>query len=638
MKHKIAELHRDERGIAIIVVMSVLVVLGLISAGVLATSLASKQLSAGDRSKKLAYAAAVTGLRAGTYRLNAYAPADNGCPPLPDASPAPVSNGICGPYGSDTSTPGTTAATAQPLVRERYKYWISWVMQTTSNSSGVTQDICTGTPPLQVGGFPIQERCITAVGEALNASNTATQSTSRVQARVAAGVPFFPIPGLWGTNCLTINPNNIRNGTLDCQQQATGGGSSVYKGALGSNVAVIGSLSDWGEDPGLSSSTSPAQMYLGNTAPGSSTHASYTLNLNGGAPGTTPAPNDPFTGVTCGGGGGTVTYHYPCLPYGPGYTSTSNNVPKLFNTFFQLPRMEQLFRNPPKVLRGAGTPGVGCTPADPPIATPGCDTATFNNDSFLSTTPLSGGATYTGTGCTGSPYSNLTAAPRQLSVAQGCTLRLPNGTYNFCSLTIAQDAKVLPADTSAQGEVRVFIDNPNRLTAPTPYEAPAANPCKTGQTNVGKFVMEGSGGHSAAWMTTSVLADCSDLTGTAALADPVTQTGLAGEIYIYGAGDSPEGAAPIGYKSHAIDLPTGSGPAHFFGLMQAPNSTLNLPVNNSCIKGGIAAGGMNVAANLSFRWDQTANQLTGSEDRTFYRNGWSNCKAAFDPALPMDGC
>jgi Tfp pilus assembly protein PilX len=384
----------DERGVVLIVVMAMMLVLGIIAASVLATSIASNHLTRQDRAGKQAYSAALTGLRAAIYRLNAYKPDDDKCPPLIDGTAATIANGACGPYGSDTTTANVTVSTSQPLYRARYQYWVTPVLTTSSTNSGntpafsgSTPDLCVGNPPVETGSpFPIEERCITVLGTSLDAGGNLLKK-SRIEARVSAGVPFFPIPGVWGTNCLTLNPSGSNWGsTKGCVLNLAGVGSSVYQGSLGSNVMVRASVKDW-EDPVTTpsnGSVAPANMYLGNTSPTSGVRGDYqlvTTNTDGGTVGGTTTCAQATTG--------TVTYNYPCLPWYPGWTGTVNingvptaaagaNVPKLFNAFFQLPRMEDLFTGPPRILLGA--PSLeSCWTAQSTK-----DTATCNNNSFLS--------------------------------------------------------------------------------------------------------------------------------------------------------------------------------------------------------------------------------------------------------------
>src|SRR3954452_17714919 len=140
-------LHAEERGVALIVAMAMLLILGIIAAAVFTNSLQIKNATATERSGKQAYAATLNGLRSAMYWLNASAPADTDCPPLPGQTAAQAANGangLCGPYESDNMS-GANGVVVQPLVGQRFTYWISPVL-----NSGT--DTCTGSPPRVTSG------------------------------------------------------------------------------------------------------------------------------------------------------------------------------------------------------------------------------------------------------------------------------------------------------------------------------------------------------------------------------------------------------------------------------------------------------------------------------------------------------
>jgi hypothetical protein len=80
----------------------------------------------------------------------------------------------------------------------------------------------------------------------------------------------------------------------------------------------------------------------------------------------------------------------------------------------------------------------------------------------------------------------------------------------------------------------------------------------------------------------------------------------------------------------------------YHGLLEAPNSTVNIQHSGTCITGGLAAGGLNVAQNLTFTWDDKADLITGKSTRTYYQVGYSTCATAIPTVAavqrPMDGC
>src|SRR6476620_9946491 len=129
LSNRVRSVHSDERGIALIVVMAMLLVLGTIAAAVFTNSLQIKNATARERTSKQAYAASLNGVRSAMYWLNASAPADTACPPLPGQTTAQAPNptsGLCGPYESDNIS-GAASATQQ-LVNQRFTYWITPVL------------------------------------------------------------------------------------------------------------------------------------------------------------------------------------------------------------------------------------------------------------------------------------------------------------------------------------------------------------------------------------------------------------------------------------------------------------------------------------------------------------------------------
>jgi Tfp pilus assembly protein PilX len=631
-----------EDGVVLVVIMGVLLVLGLISGAVLASAIAGKRNSSADRNGKQAYGTALAGLRSAIYWLNTSAPDDNKCPPLPGTTTqvTPLANNVCGPYESDNLSAVGGSVTTQPVTNGRFTYWITPVLDTSTNvdgsSSATNNDICTGAPPRVAPGRKLQvwDRCVTAIGQAYAKGSTTITATRRIQARVSASQVLFPIPGVWGTSCVTIG-GNVGATDTSCNDAPSQLGSNTYIGAVGSNGSVVPSNSTvginagipgWTDDPGLLTA-SPANLYLGCTTPDCTATAGYDFKIKSGFdcnPGacnaTTPAPSG------CSGNSPNGAVHYcttstPPLPY-------SNNKPILFGRYFPLPRVGETFVKPPPMKFTASPVGGLCSAANFDVA--GC------NDNVRIGTAVStqscGGAT------------TFNATTRILIVGSGCTLSIPNGTYDFCGLTLNSGSRVLPSDTSAvvgsgnppvldpheHAEVRVFIDSTARATA-----APNSNPACT----TGSGLTVDQNGTRPIWMSNAA---SNDSCAVGFAKDPWSS--LAGAMFIYGAGDpiNTETNYPPRVNS-ALGLP---GQMFFHGLLEAPNSTLNVTGSNACLKGGLAAGALNVQGNANFTWDPNADTLIGSTLRTYYRTAWTNCNAKTNgwtgtpayPPFPMDAC
>jgi len=179
----------EERGVTMVVAVSVLMVLGILVAGVSAAALDLNQSSSTDRGSKRALAAAEAGLSAATFRVNH---ASNSC------STAPLAQTDCGPF-TETLADGSS-----------YSNYVSPVLGTSE------LDSCVGVPVTAPSGQAVEQRCITATG-------TAGGVVRRLQIRIGAFTnrPYFPV-GLLGQDYVRVG----------C---AIGGGTAYIKSDIGSN-------------------------------------------------------------------------------------------------------------------------------------------------------------------------------------------------------------------------------------------------------------------------------------------------------------------------------------------------------------------------------------------------------------------
>jgi hypothetical protein len=608
-------IYAEEAGVVMVVIVGVLLILSVISASVLATAIAGKGQSKNDRFAKQAYGAALAGVQAAVYRLNATRPADNVCPPLPgQTTPVTPSAGVCGPYSSDDP------AAPQPMVSARYDYWITPVMTTSSNTThGYTPDICVGTPPallMQRLLLVVQERCITAAGQAL--SGTTVRSTRRVQIRVSSVKPFFPIPGVWGTQCVNISGGSISPGNVGCSTTAAIGSNTIgYNGTLGSNGQIYAGMRAWGVNPNTATPSDPAaRLYLGNKSPTTTQTATYSLKINDSTtlPATCPA------GGSAGNGGGTLTFESAdinptngCMPY-------ANNSPILFGEYFTLPLMSDYFVNPP----GAAFATTPTAPTGVAACSTTTDTASCNDNGSVAAAVARMSAT-----CQSGAWS---AATRVLVVKGGCTLTLPTGIYNFCSLTIGTSGGgggggfLMPSNpaggtASPPPEVRIFIDSRSRTgSGCTAASAPRA----------GSNITFGAASGFGTTDVSSASPACSNAAQTVSAASL--------QLYVYGTGDPPL-TNGVPYRttpaSDSVDIDNNS---KVYALLEAPNSTVNINQTGGCVRGGLAADAVNVPNNASFIWDTSADLVTGRATPTVYRRAFAGCSSSYSPSLPMDGC
>jgi Tfp pilus assembly protein PilX len=254
-------------GVALVVAIGVLLVMGVIAAGVATATVAGKNETSGDSHSARALAAAESGLRLGTLYLNEATPlADGLCPGTGANAVAATTvavNGRCGPYTVAVPTGGSATFTI---------------------SAGAASPIaCSGA---QVAAptrpqLTIHQRCITSTGSVAG-------SARRVQIRVASASFIFPIPGILGINDVKIGQGAGSSYTLaQCASPATlPNGTGEIIGSVGTNGVLSTSLGCWIGDPSdAPSNSNSSRLYIGQGAP---------TTVNG-------VPNPSLTGAQPGG-------------------------------------------------------------------------------------------------------------------------------------------------------------------------------------------------------------------------------------------------------------------------------------------------------------------------------------------------
>jgi hypothetical protein len=295
-----------------------------------------------------------------------------------------------------------------------------------------------------------------------------------------------------------------------------------------------------------------------------------------------------------------------------------NNPPILFNEYFALPLMSDYFGNPPN-------PAFSTTPSTPVGVTCGStDTATCNDNGNVTTAVSRMNAI-----CQLGAWN---ATTRVLAVKGGCTLTLPTGIYNFCSLTLGTSGGsgsggfLVPSNPAGGNanpppEVRIFIDSRSRTgSGCTTTSAPRAG------SNISFSGASGLGTNDAS------------STSPACTRAPQTVSAASLQLYVYGAGDPPLTTGVPYRTTPANDSLDVDNNSKIYGLVEAPNSTVNINQTGGCVRGGLAADGVNVPNNASFFWDTSADLVTGRATPTMYRRAFAVCSSKYDAALPMDGC
>ncbi len=209
----------DERGIALVVSLSVLLITVLLAGAAASIAIDTNSLSNRDTNTKAALEAADAGARAAVYRLNVYKPGPNNCPTVPTAAAvggagAPNSN-VCAADGPEQLGNGSS-----------FQYWISRAMQ--------PGDTCVG-PTVSSNTSDVAQRCVTAVG-------TSNGVTERLQERIAAytSTPVFPA-AIFGTKAVTINNNvSIVSDTVGSPALLGTNGTLTVGGTGGGNTTIDG--------------------------------------------------------------------------------------------------------------------------------------------------------------------------------------------------------------------------------------------------------------------------------------------------------------------------------------------------------------------------------------------------------------
>jgi Tfp pilus assembly protein PilX len=237
----------DEAGIALVVAIGVMLVIGAIAAGVATLTVTAKSQTSADRSSVRALAAAESGLRIGTLYLNEATPISDGqCPGVAPnvATKAALVAGRCGPYTITLPTGGTTSFTITAGA-------------TTAIACAGSQ-VAAPTRPSLV----IHQRCITATG-------LVNGATRRAQARVAS-VPFiFPVPGIFGVHNVKLGQG--AGTTLPLAQCAVPSslpnGTSLIMASVGTDGTLTTALGCWLGDPTDVINGNTSRLYLGVSSP-----------------------------------------------------------------------------------------------------------------------------------------------------------------------------------------------------------------------------------------------------------------------------------------------------------------------------------------------------------------------------------
>jgi hypothetical protein len=180
---------------------------------------------------------------------------------------------------------------------------------------------------------------------------------------------------------------------------------------------------------------------------------------------------------------------------------------------------------------------------------------------------------------------------RALSLAAGASITLGGALYNFCSLSMGQNASIALA---AGARTAVYLDSPDRQGS-------------------GCAVGSGTMSDNARWINNSPPG-----VGSSYLHDA---TAL--QIYVVG-------------RAAGMTLRLGDD-RDFYGLIYAPNATVFIN-NNQKIYGAITAQDINATDSVRYYGEPRATAITTSAGGVYFRTAWRECLAAATTSDPGSGC
>jgi hypothetical protein len=198
-------------------------------------------------------------------------------------------------------------------------------------------------------------------------------------------------------------------------------------------------------------------------------------------------------------------------------------------------------------------------------------------------------------------YTNTTASPRNLSIANNGSLTLGGGTYNFCKVTLGNNAFITIA---AGTKIRFFLDSPDRAGSgciPSGQTAAQARANNYGGMSLGQGSNFNNPGHAINF-----------------------------QIYMYGYADG----------SHKVNFFNSSG---MNAAIYAPTSEL-IWNNTGGITGGVAASKVEFKNSATFAWAGESSGFNLSDLRTdtvsvYYRMAWTECRRLRTATSdPESGC
>ncbi|HYH58719.1 MAG TPA: hypothetical protein VD790_05820 [Thermoleophilaceae bacterium] len=198
-------------------------------------------------------------------------------------------------------------------------------------------------------------------------------------------------------------------------------------------------------------------------------------------------------------------------------------------------------------------------------------------------------------------YTNTLASPRNLTIDNNGSLTLGGGTYNFCKVTLGNNAFITIA---ANAKIRFFLDSPDRAGSsctPSGQSAATARANGWGGMTLGQGSNFNNPGHAINF-----------------------------QIYMYGYANG----------THTVEFRNSSA---MNAAIYAPTSNL-VWINTAGITGGVAASTVDFKNSATFAWAGDSAGFSLSDLRTdtvsvYYRMAWTECQRTRTASTdPESGC
>ncbi len=180
----------------------------------------------------------------------------------------------------------------------------------------------------------------------------------------------------------------------------------------------------------------------------------------------------------------------------------------------------------------------------------------------------------------------FSATTRALTLSNNASITLGGSLYNFCSLSVSNNAAI---NLAPGVSTEIIIDSPS--------DPGSGCPAGSGTLNASNNVT---------WTNPS-------------------DNPTALQIYVYGS--STAGQNTVAFSNNGV----------FYGVLYAPNSTIDLS-NNAAFDGAISGYQVALSNNFQFNWSATAGTLQATAEGLYYRTAWAQCSSVYAASAPGANC